>query len=89
MQEFILKIRMVLNNIFKKKLYFFFYFSEFCYVSCIVNKKLVEFKCKIRIEYKLFQFLKVKLKMCVMIIVLIYFFKKNYFYWSFFVQNYD
>lgn len=88
MQEFSLKIRMVLNNIFLKKC-IFFYFNELCYVSCIVNKKLVEIKCKIRIEYKLFQFLKVKLKMCVMIIVLIYFFKKNYFYWSFFVQNYD
>lgn len=83
MQEFSLKIRMVLNNIFKKNC-IFFYFSEFCYVSCIVNKKLVEFKCKIRIECKLFQFLKVKLKMYVMIIVLIYFFKKKLFLLEFF-----
>lgn len=77
MQEFSLKIRMALNNILLKKIAFFFHFSEFRYVSCIVNKKSVEIKCKIRTEYKPFQFSKVKSKTCVMITASIHSFKKK------------
>lgn len=76
MQEFSLKIRMALNNILKKNCTFF-HFSEFRYVSCIVNKKSVEFKCKIRTECKPFQFSKVKSKTYVMITASIHSFKKK------------
>lgn len=75
MQEFSLKIRMALNNILPKKC-IIFHFNELRYVSCIVNKKSVEFKCKIRTEYKPFQFSKVKSKTCVMITASIHSFKK-------------
>lgn len=47
--------------------YFFFHFNKIRNVSCIMKKKSIEFKCKIRTEYKPYQFSKIKLKTNVLI----------------------